>query len=726
MTETPSVNKPMLNHSLYKLSAALITSMLLCLIAYPLVWPWRSDILNDVNIYIGAERSFKTSPEGLMDLIIAPFYRIHSEKTVLPSESKPVYMAALNLWCSFNRKIDPSQEKPWNPKEFFNFTLFTFGLLAIMLITIGWRFSSFKWGILVPIIVLLSPWSFLYLYYPAYVQLSIVFFLLTLLPLLSCRGISCFGSGILAAFTLLSNSAMLVYILGLGLFIAARSLPRIQESGRAVLSFLKGFAAVFIFFEIIKSIGIVDPLLRSSHLDSPVRILMDYYNRSVNMNHFKIRGMSYTPKHPFMLFSILRYQSWTMLVLCLVLPFLFLGRMIRLGWRQGMAAPEIRRVMGVWLPAFTGIFLMDFCPGVVQHGRAYYVGYSLLVLGGVLFWEDLQKKYKPLRWAGAFLLLIYFLETANGLAEEHQAFHGLNDGLQREMQGNPSFAIFKSDPHDEPMRHIVEKNVADKIISVNTIGELDPRVKNLDQLKLLVGPEIETILYNGWGERFQPVGTGTFYATKGLRVKTGLPKRIPYYGLYPPLIFEDEFDAWRFLSKKEFNQDDYRSGQGAITLWPVTTEIISHDNDITELVEKIAASESEANFGPQLLLDGGAWDVHAWHSRHNPQYPLWIDTIFRQEVILEALGFQAQFGNGDNLRRAPHEIKLFAGNDSKDMGEVASLKLQFPANGFWCFAKLPKTGKGYRFYRILILCNHGNKDYVTLQELKFYGATVDS
>jgi hypothetical protein len=292
------------------------------------------------------------------------------------------------------------------------------------------------------------------------------------------------------------------------------------------------------------------------------------------------------------------------------------------------------------------------------------------------------------------------------------------------VSGHP-FGILSGDPHHQPIRYLLENKVSQKVISIKSPGELGPFVTKTGNLNLLAGPEIETILWGGVG---RPVETGILYAGKGVRVKVGKPEKIPYYALYPLLIFEDEFDGWRLASRKEFGQDDYRTGKGAVTLWPVTREPVPGDDDITDLVETISETElrnPKPAFGPGLLLDGGTQDIHAWHSETDPQHPLSIDVAFSRNVSLRQLGFQAQWGGPGNLRRAPREIKILGEDRFRNLKELASARLDFVASGFWSFVKLPGTGARFRFYRILILNNHGDKNFTTLQEMKFYGVAGD-
>ena len=129
------------------------------------------------------------------------------------------------------------------------------------------------------------------------------------------------------------------------------------------------------------------------------------------------------------------------------------------------------------------------------------------------------------------------------------------------------------------------------------------------------------------------------------------------------------------------------------------------------------SSSHEALGSLDLLFDGGDEPGHAWHSRQNPEFPQWIDIIFSQPVILKTLSLQAQFGGPSNRDRAPQNVIIFGGNSSDlDQYEVP-LQFNFAQAGDWSFQKLPRPGKMLQHYRILILDNHGQLDFVTIQEL---------
>lgn len=138
--------------------------------------------------------------------------------------------------------------------------------------------------------------------------------------------------------------------------------------------------------------------------------------------------------------------------------------------------------------------------------------------------------------------------------------------------------------------------------------------------------------------------------------------------------------------------------------------------DLTNLVEKIETSSSYSPYGPELLLDGGPENVHAWHSEEEPDYPLWIDVVFRTPVSLEGIGLQAQVGS---LDRAPRYVRILQGKDFNSQPGIF-LTFDFISDGGWSYHRLPKMEE-FQHHRILIMDNHGDTQFVTIQELRFYG-----
>ncbi len=157
---------------------------------------------------------------------------------------------------------------------------------------------------------------------------------------------------------------------------------------------------------------------------------------------------------------------------------------------------------------------------------------------------------------------------------------------------------------------------------------------------------------------------------------------------------------------------------GLMTYKLIGTDRGSVGIDITKQIQSIKAPSGALGAG--LMIDGIETDVNSWHAPTNPQYPVPVDVQFRQAVLLGKIGFQSQSGAG-NAPRAPREVRIYGGPDFEHLEVLTTLTLEFPATGTWIYQNLPKTQKKFRCYRLSILSNHGSPDYLTVQELKFFG-----
>lgn len=158
-----------------------------------------------------------------------------------------------------------------------------------------------------------------------------------------------------------------------------------------------------------------------------------------------------------------------------------------------------------------------------------------------------------------------------------------------------------------------------------------------------------------------------------------------------------------------------------IRRWHTEVESI-FDREITAQIEDIKAP-SLPSYGAELLIDGVAKDVNAWHGPQNPQYPINIDVRFERKVFLERVAFQAQLGPFSNMSRAPKIVVIYGGPDFDHLKELTVLNLEFsPTTKPWSFHSLPRMDYQQPCYRIKILSNSGNQGCVTLQEMKFYGS----
>lgn len=94
--------------------------------------------------------------------------------------------------------------------------------------------------------------------------------------------------------------------------------------------------------------------------------------------------------------------------------------------------------------------------------------------------------------------------------------------------------------------------------------------------------------------------------------------------------------------------------------------------------------------------------------------------------MLEKLSIQSQYGSGNgrtqNLLRSPRKLEVWGGNgaDFSAYERIGTFEGRHEKPGGWCTREVESSGKRYPFFRILILNNHGDLDYLTIQEMKFF------
>ena len=121
---------------------------------------------------------------------------------------------------------------------------------------------------------------------------------------------------------------------------------------------------------------------------------------------------------------------------------------------------------------------------------------------------------------------------------------------------------------------------------------------------------------------------------------------------------------------------------GARVLKRLEPVVVTKDLKITHEVQRITAP-ALSSYGADLLIDGGSRDVHAWHSPAGVEYPISIDVRFKRAVLLNQIGFQAQYGPPGNFPRAPEMVRIYGGAHAKHLKPLAEFALQFRRVGAW-------------------------------------------
>ena len=140
---------------------------------------------------------------------------------------------------------------------------------------------------------------------------------------------------------------------------------------------------------------------------------------------------------------------------------------------------------------------------------------------------------------------------------------------------------------------------------------------------------------------------------------------------------------------------------------------------MSSLVKRITTSSNHPTFGsPEFLFDNLTITSDVWHSDRDGEFPQWIEIEFQEPVTLERIGVQSQGGGPDNRDRAPHNVAMLAGVDSKSIQPQTRLTFDFPNAGDWAFQNVSNnSNQQFTNYRILIEDNHGAPHFVSIQEL---------
>lgn len=575
-----------------KLRKLLLACVLVCGSSYWLVQPWQIDFWNDVPLYQQKQRFLQDETIGWPGLVITPFYSDAGQIEIRADASRPVYMALLNLWGSAYRALSPKWDRAANRSQFFGFTFLCFILLFLAIARLGQRLGGFWTGIVGAAISLFNPWSFVFLYYAAYLQLSMTLFIMAFLLVLQNQPRWMLAAGAVSAFALLSNLVLAVYLAGLGLVIWRLNASDLKKAVWKGMIFAAGFLSVFLLLEAFKWTGVPQRISGFSRVDSPVETLQKYYKWSAEgANEFVLRRalrsawekhkalhpdaipdaysgvLEHTPKYPGILFIFLSHTSWTLLsALFLLAVFL-----IREGFRKQarLSHPKLFSAACLLIPCVAAFLILDLSP-MVQLGRAYFVGFPLLVMSALYVWNWMSEHDIRFQRAGAWILILFMLETSLGLADERRAFHAFSDTIHQSAK--LPYCMLKNDLLAQAIPNLMTEEQKSRHYFVQNTESLALAVAQRGDAYLIAGPDIETVLSNSSPEFKVPdlPGGAALYSGQNFEVRASDPVRIPFYGVYPLLNFEDEFDMWRYLALKEFNRHDFKDGSGAITMWRIS------------------------------------------------------------------------------------------------------------------------------------------------------------
>lgn len=546
-------------------------SVILTVFAYVLVAPWRLDIA-DAKLYIESGRSLRASKSLGTDLIFAPFFRKEAPSVVLAPEAKPVFMAAYNIFNAAIFSIVGEKRA--------RYFLFVLVLHALFLFTVGSfavRLGCARSGVMVMGVLALSPWTYIYLYYPAYTQASIalLFLLMRFLLLEPARiGLASFLSFAL----LLCNSSIAIYIFPQWVAYFFMNLREPRRGMRILWDVMVGLCLPFCCLELLTWTPLPNWWLGSQgEVDGPITLLFKYYDRAVTANSFLARGTQ-VPKNIFIPFYILSENLWTVNGLLFLGTIMFLmKKLLRKGRTFGKGWSPKENLLPFWagclIPVVFAWSLLGFHPKLVQLGRFYFIGFPFILLVAFCGLEGILGK----KVGVTFLAMAAVIcgEATFRLYDQRQAFHALESTFGRYTEMGKKVAFFKEDIHHGILLHLLSESHHDSTAVVSEESNWAEEARRQDVQAIITGPELATMT-TGWASVHKEdpevsygrtIRRGKFqFGMDALTVEE--PVKIPYFGVYPLLLFEDEINTWRYLWGK-ISHADYRTGLGTVKLWPL-------------------------------------------------------------------------------------------------------------------------------------------------------------
>lgn len=748
------------------LASAFARKMLLsiyCLVlitaVFLLVHPWKLDIHNDVPFYYSSQTysAQPTEDPDLADQLIGHFY-----DPVWANEwaafAKPLFVTWLQLWDLTRLGTMPFGETEWpNRTGYFFAILMTHWLMTLAVAFLGEKFAGMRAGILAATLTGCCPWAIGYMHFPLYNQFSIVVYLFAIVLALKRSSLASFASGIVAALAVLSSSSMSVYVFGLGVMVLAAQMPNWIKAIRQGFLLVLGFVTVFLFLELMLVCGVVNNILGPGKYESPMNFIPKYYamsnegwyhlnnrrrteqqvldqlEKSVDNPFAKARARNFlseipskVPKYPFFFFSILLLQSKAMLLAIAALIFMILYKGMSEKSLRFLQTPKIKPGALLFVPALTATLIIDWAPNV-QYARSYFPAYPLFILSFIILWKYISHGKRTYMMLGTILLVILTAELAYGLNAQYQAYHSVRKNLEKIIHTGRPLIFFLYDPHLQDLINLIDQPPGNVSFAS---GNEDVISQALTQGEVFVmtGPEIETALRAFRGIKFRPFdGPGIFYRGRGVQVRLHEAEKIPFFGIWPLLVLEDEFDTMNFLNKQKFDENSYRSGAGAVRLWRISAEPIDQFDDLMPLVRAIRTSSYLQGHPDINLLDdqyGTDW-LLLQDGLHAP----FVDIAFSQPVHVKTLELQApdlsHYADEvelNPLHRVPIKVRLMGGNDGENYVPIADVSCNFPGRGMWIELEIPTHNQFFSCYRLVILENNGSKMFVSLQSLRFRGS----
>ncbi|MCA9401356.1 MAG: hypothetical protein KC713_06990, partial [Candidatus Omnitrophica bacterium] len=353
--------------------------ILATLLAFWLYLPWSPEISYDTyQYYYPSLDILEDSHSTLAQRFVRPFFRAVNPQPVQADESKPLFIVLLRAWGLIYKTLQPHQTIP-NANMYNSFMFISCVLLGLAILEFSRIMKGYFLGVICVFMTILNPWHLIFLYFPAYTQISMAFYLFAFMALMSPRNRSTFQGGLLASMAVLSNPSMIVYVVGLLIFVLWQNWRDFQKLWKRWSLFILGCGFLFI---ILKFAALIYNEHSSTHqiILSPLETLQHYYQRSLTSSHFQ---QSLIPKYPGMFLLILFHVSKILFGICIIIPFYYCYEIGKRGVSAFFQDENITAVTGLLLPVVLSLILIE-CGPSVQLGRSYFIAFPIMILA-VLF-----------------------------------------------------------------------------------------------------------------------------------------------------------------------------------------------------------------------------------------------------------------------------------------------------------------------------------------------------
>jgi len=578
-------------------------SCTLSLLAAAQTSPWKLDLRldNDTARYYDTQNFEVHNPGDFFRALADPFFRAPDAGAIEAPAGKPVFVDILRVWGMAARCV--FGHDAWVTRSaYFKFLVFAFGLLALTICAMGWRIGSPYLGMLAAVVALLNPWAMVQLVYRNYTCIGMALFLSACLLALR-RNRSCiFLAGVVAWMAFLTDNGILLYSAMLGAVVIAGEWGDWRRMVDRGLLFAAGIVSPYILLSLVGMIWYPG-------YSRPLSVTIDYFTHFATANHFATRPgadpHATVPKYPAIALLFIRENSWIVFGLILVVVPVAFWQCARVGVSAAAKHSALGPIIALLLPVFLVWTAIDLKPGA-QLAHTYFVGYPLVVLALAIFWWRWANRGPVLHAAWALLAVLYVIETGMGLYRYRTVFFSLQNTVAAATtsSGHEKLAILYNDPHAKIIQHLLSPEYADRIVlvlnlqdianfaagaQINTLiqtgpGLLQYRAQKLEKgdyiSHVLCGPLGETIVFCPpvpvWaddpqhGQREIVSGPGSLTSSVGYsHVSFSDPVKIPFYGLYPLLIFDDEWPTWQYI-ERNINDDSCMNDPGIIRMSTVS------------------------------------------------------------------------------------------------------------------------------------------------------------